>query len=281
MSVSVYSGYDPTDEVSPNHSQPEYHVESPDVHSQSTQTGSLGVHDHHSSANLEPVSSPVDDLTNHMGTGDETTCQATPVSDVITQNVTLEPVSNDDLQPNHQATDDHRDELTTLTMTTSATIGTGQSERQVTAVTNNEPATRGRQAVGESEGGLAVIPKLTVGDKSSEGDTVKQKKHRSHSKERISDNVSSVDTRRLRAKAKPDEHVVKFGNMLDHCCSEGSDAEMSTKVKPDVMKPVGVMAKNGSNVKDKQSATGNVYTSILASFPLSLPREMRHVLVVH
>lgn len=248
MSVSVYSGYDPTDAVSPDHLQSEHvtqQVESPDLHPESTQTDSLDVQNHHSGANLEPLSSPADNLTNNLGIGDETNHLAYTVSDVRTQNVTLEPASSDNLQ--HTG-----DDLTTLTMTT-ATVGT--CERQVSAVTNDEPTTRGDQAGGESEGDLAMLPKLAIVHKASEGDIKKQKKYQLHSREGSSDNVSSVDTRRLRGRARPDEQVVKFGNMLDHCYSEGSDAEMSKKVKPASMKPVGLTTKNSSDVKGEEIAT--------------------------
>ena len=266
MSVSVYSGYDPTDEDSPNHFQQEHvtqQVESPDLHPQLTQTGSLDVRNDHSGANLEPVSSPADDLTNHSSIGDETTRQASTVSDVSTQNVTVEPASNDNLQPTG-------DKLTTLTMTTSA-VGTG--ERQATVTTDDEPTTRGGQAGGESDSGPAVLPKMTIVHKTSDGDTKKQKKHRLHSREGSSDNASSMDTRRLRARAKPDEQVKKFGNMLDHCCSEGSDAEMSRKAKPASVKPIGTTAKNSSDVKGEQITTAKKHYASFPDHSHDIPRE--------
>ena len=248
MAVSVYSGYDPTDEVSPKHFQPEdvtQQIESPDLHPESMQNDYLDMQNHHSGANLESVSSSADNLTNCLDTGDETTHQTSTINDVSTRDVTLEPASCDNLQPTG-------DELTTLTM---ATPAVSMGERQVTAVYNDELTTRGGQAGGESEGGLAILPKLTIVHKPSEGDTKKQKTHRLHSREGSSDNISSVDTRRLRARAKQDEQVVKFGNMLDHCYSEGSDAEMSKKGKPAAVKPVGVTTKNITDVKGERIAT--------------------------
>ena len=117
-----------------------------------------------------------------------------------------------------------------------------------------------RPAATSGEGGLTVLPKLAVVRSAAGGELKKQKKRRHHSGGGNSDYVSSVDSLLLRTGVvKPDEPVVKFGNMLDHCYSEGSDAEGPKRVKSAVVKPAGVRAKPSPDVFDKkgeQKATG-------------------------
>lgn len=195
MSVSVYDGYDPTDDV--NHNQDDaadetLRLESPDSQPHSiVANSSAGQHHHdHCSANWEP------------------------------------PVATD-------------------------TTAAPQGDPQVTAwpsSTENKTTT---------DGGLAVLPKLAVVRTAAR--EKKQKKRQRHSCGGNSDYVSSTDSFRLKLGShNTSEPVVKFGNMLDHCYSEGSDVEgantvkKSTIVKPTVVRPSGLTAQVTADMFDKK-----------------------------
>ena len=230
VSVSVYSGYDPTDDVSPNHdagADETLQFESPDFQSQSNHSPSPNELAHHSNAKLEPSPSPLFKQS-RADTGLEAT-DGTP-----------QPSSSGGLQPSHEQSP-------------------AQGEGEVTAVLPAESA-GGRAA---SEGGLPVLPKLALVHSAHRGDAKNQKKHRRNTSGGNSDYVSSTDSMRLVLGSRVGEPpVVRFGNLLDHCHSEGSDAEGSKMTKPTVVKPTGVRAKTSCHAFDKkgdQTGTGIVF----------------------
>ncbi|MCG8625645.1 MAG: hypothetical protein MJE68_27050, partial [Proteobacteria bacterium] len=204
VSVSVYSGYDPTDDGSPTPAKPEddtLQVESPDQPQRDSPDGQ----GHHSTASLETSAQPAD----QQSTVD-TTATEESASTTTEQNGTVQgPVMNESFSQSPV------EQPSTISTSVHQLEGESSHTESTKATTNG------------SEGGLSgltVLPTLAVVHKANQGDP--SKKHKKRWRQSIggnSDYVSSIDSR-LRAGARTEEPVVKFGNMLDHCNSEGSDA---------------------------------------------------------
>ena len=254
VSVSVYSGYDPTDDASPTPAKVTdetiLQVESSDQ-PQSTQRDSPDGESHDSNANLETSAQLADQQSSTTAVTD-TAATVESVSGSNDQNGKLQPLLKESLEPVDQSLVDHQDKQPSTASTSAA-----QLEGEVATLSHSEST---RTTVNSSEGGLSgitVLPKLAVVHKANRGDqSKKHRKRRWHSSGANSDYVSSIDSR-LRVGAKPEEPVVKFGNMLDHCNSEGSDADLPKVVKPTVVRPTGVKTKSDLfNKRGYQSATG-------------------------
>jgi hypothetical protein len=221
----VYSGYDPTDDGSPAPAEPAddtLPVESPDqpVSIQRDSPDGQGLD---STASLETSAQPA-----NQHSSVDTTAIEESVGSTTEQNATVqEPVVNESLEP-------------------------------VSHSSVEQPSTISTRAHrNSSEGGLSgltVLPKVAVIPKANRGDQSKKQKKR-WQQSYNSDYVSSIDSR-LRVGAKPEEPVVKFGNMLDHCNSEGSDADVPRVVKPTAIKPSGRTNSSLLNKRGYQSATG-------------------------
>ena len=243
MSVSVYSGYDPTDDGSPTPAEPvgeTLPVESPDQ-PVSTKRDSPEGQGHDSTAGLETSAQPASQQSNIDATATEE-----PVGSTTEQNGTVqEPVVKERLEPVSRSPVEQPSKVST-------------SAKQLEGESSHTESTKA--TANNSEGGLSgltVLPQLAVVHKANRGD--QSKKHKKRWRQSNGDNsdyVSSIDSR-LRVGAKPEEPVVKFGNMLDHCNSEGSDADVPKVVQPTAIKPSG----NGTNsnllnTRGYQSATG-------------------------
>ena len=238
MSVSVYSGYDPTDDGSP---PPAEHADDalPDqpISAQRDSPDGQGLD---STANLETSTQPANQQNSVAVTVTEesvggTTEQNATVTLQEPVNESLEPVSQSSVeQPSSISSSAHRLELeSSHTASTKATASEGGLS------------------------GLTELPKLSIVHKVNRGDQPKKPKKRwQQSIGDNSDYVSSIDSR-LRVGAKPEKPVVRYGNMLDHCNSEGSDAEVPKVVKPTAIKPSGSRINpNLLRKRGYQSATG-------------------------
>ena len=239
MSVSVYSGYDPTDDASPTPAEPadetSLQVESPPDQPSSTQRDSPDGQAHNSTANLETSAQPASQQTNINSTATEKSVGGTCDLNGIVQ----EPVSSESLEPVRQSQ-----------VKQPSTVSTGTT--QLEGDTESTKATANSSEGGLS--GLSVLPKLSIVHRANRGEqSKKHKKQKRHSGDDNSDYVSSIDSR-LRMGAKLEEPVVKFGNMLDHCNSDGTNAGV---LKPTAIKPSGIRTKSDLlNKRGYQSATG-------------------------
>ena len=260
MSVSVYSGYDPTDDGSPTPAEPvdeTLQVKSPDQ-PVSTRGDSPDGHGHDSTANLETSAQPA----NQQSSIDATATEES-VGGTTKQNGTVqEPVSHSPVeQPS--------------TVSTSANQVEGESSH-----TESTKATANNSEGGLS--GLTVLPKLAVIHKANQGDqSKKHKKQWWQSNGDNSDYVSSIDSR-LRVGAKPEEPVPKFGNMLNHCNSEGSDADVPKVVKPTAIKQPSDTRTNSNllNKRGYQSATGTTQ-EIPTAQPFSFYKTYIHIIAAY
>ncbi len=228
MSVSVYSGYDPTDDGSPAPVEPAddtLPVESPDqpVSIQRDCPDGQGLD---STARLQTSTQPA----NQQSSVDTTAIEEPVIGSTTEQDATVQDLAvNESLEP----------------------VSQSSVEQPPTIRTS---AHRNSREGGLS--GLTVLPKVAVVPKPNRGD--QSKKHKKRWQQSIGDNsdyVSSIDSR-LRIGAKQEEPVVKFGNLLDHCNSEGSDADVPRVVKPTAIKPSGRTNSNLLNKRGYQSATG-------------------------
>ena len=237
MSVSVYSGYDPTDDGSP---PPAEHADDtlPDqpVSAQRDSPDGQGLD---STANLETSTQPANQQSSVAVTVTEES-----VGGTTEQNATLqEPVVNESLEPVSQSSVEQPSSISS-------------SAHRLELESSHTASTKATASEGGLSG-LTELPKLSIVHKVNRGDQPKKPKKRwQQSIGDNSDYVSSIDSR-LRVGAKPEKPVVRYGNMLDHCNSEGSDAEVPKVVKPTAIKPSG--SRTNPNLLRKrgyQSATG-------------------------
>ena len=255
MSVSVYSGYDPTDEAADEILQ---EVPQP----QPTQRDSPDGQNHQSNTNMEDGDCQPN---NSMTIGNTGTQQEVSVSGSDTNSGTPQPAPSSlrgqlhtqCTQPIH-----HGEQFATTSSTAGEDGEHVPIDAQVTIVSPSE-FTRGGATVSDSDGDLTVLPKVAVVHAATKGDSSrKSKKNRWCSSGANSDYVSSIDSMRLRTGEQP---VVKFGNMLDHCYSEGSDAEIPKTTKPAIVKPTGVRSKSSSDWFDKRGDQSTAGTYIKLS----------------
>ena len=246
----MYSGYDPTDDASPT---PAVAIDETMVKPQSTQRDSPDGQSHGSNPDTSAQLADLSRSTMTVGTT-ATKEGSQSIRGTGDQNDTLQPVLSENLEPVQQSPVDHQDIQPSAVSTSVA-----QLEGEVSTMSHTEST---KATVNSSEGGLSdltVLPKLAVVHKANQGDqSKKHKTRRRHSSGGNSDYVSSIDSR-LRVGDKAEEHVVKFGNMLDHCNSEGSDADVPKVVRPTAVRPSGVKTKSDLfNKKGYQSATGTI-----------------------
>lgn len=263
----MYSGYDPTDDGSPTPAEPveeTLQVESPDQ-PVSTQRDSPDGQGHDSTANLEISAQPA----NQQSSMDATATEES-VGGTTEQNGTVqEPVMKESLEPvSHSPVE----QPSTVSTSANQVEGKSSHAESTKATANN------------SEGGfsgLTVLPKLAVVHKANHGDqSKKHKKQWRQSNGNNSDYVSSIDSR-LRMGAKPEELVAKFGNMLDHCNSEGSDADVPKVVKPTAIKQPSDSRTNSNllNKRGYQSATGTTQ-EILTAKPFSFYKIYMYIAIL-
>ena len=238
----MYSGYDPTDDGSPTPAEPvddTLQVESPDQPT-STQRDSPDGQGHDPSAGLETSTQPA-----HQQSSIDATAAKGSAGSTTEQNGTLqEPTVKENSEPVSQNP-----------LEQPSSTGSNQLEEGDSSHNESTKATTTSNEGGLS--GLTVLPKLAVVHKANQGDQSKKHKKRwRQSNGGNSDYVSSIDSR-LKVGTKPEEPVVKFDNMLDHCNSEGSDADVPKLVRPTAIKPSDRRTNtNLLNKRGYQSATG-------------------------
>ena len=231
MSVSVYSGYDPTDDASPT---------------TPAEAAADGLLDQPLPSQRDYVdrrrqnSSPSVETSTQQADQQSSTDTATeePVSCTTLQNGTLKQVSIESLEHKHRSPVEQP-------LTVSAS--TAQQDGELTTVSLCEST-----KIDSIESRPTVLPTVANVHKAHQED--QSTKQRSDSN---SDYVSSISSRLRVGASKPEESVVKFGNMLDHCYSEGSDADIPKVVRPATVKPGSVKTKSDLlNKRRHHSATG-------------------------